>query len=321
MARFVVNHLRRLFKVHAWASPLTGRVLIEYDDSRVGLNELLAYIRQVELPELPGEDRPAHPLDPAPLVQSASRTAAAGLGLAVLAVWRWAGGPWRGRIKAAATAAGVITLLNGFPSLRNGLRRLLGRHVADVFFSVAGVVTLTLARSPLGLAIVGAEALVLLTEVVARRAAWMRYEEHMEGAARRTRRGDPPGGGRVRPLDRSSDRRCRDRHRSRRPTLGIVPGSEVLAGARLFAGPFVVQLTGGEAFLPGPRPGNLAPSFLGRYLKVLGPLSLGYAALSLVLTRSPARRSPRCCWSTLESHLSAWRRPTSTPPRGCCAAA
>ena len=127
MARFVVNHLRRLFKVHAWASPLTGRVLIEYDDSRVGLNELLAYVRQVELPELPGEDRPAHPLDPAPLVQSASRTAAAGLGLAVLAVWRWAGGPVApGRIKAAATAAGVITLLNGFPSLRNGLRRLLG---------------------------------------------------------------------------------------------------------------------------------------------------------------------------------------------------
>ena len=50
---------------------------------------------------LPGEDRPAHPLDPAPLVQSASRTAAAGLGLAVLAVWRWAGGPVApGRIKA-----------------------------------------------------------------------------------------------------------------------------------------------------------------------------------------------------------------------------
>ena len=51
----------------------------------------------------------------------------------------------------------------------------------------------------------------------------------------------------------------------------------------------MVQLTGGEAFLPGPRPGNLAPSLLGRYLKVLGPLSLGYAAFSLVLTRSPAR--------------------------------
>ena len=219
--RGIDRDLRRLFKVHAWASPLTGRVLIEYDDSRVGLNELLAYVRQVELPELPGEDRPAHPLDPAPLVQSASRTAAAGLGLAVLAVWRWAGGPVApGRIKAAATAAGVITLLNGFPSLRNGLRRLLGRHVADVFFSIAGVVTLTLARSPLGLAIVGAEALVLLTEVAARRAAWTRYEEHMEGARRgRARRGDPPGGGRVRPLDRSSDRRCRDRHRSRRPTL------------------------------------------------------------------------------------------------------
>ena len=291
MARFVVNHLRRLFKVHAWASPLTGRVMIEYDDSRVGLNELLAYVRQVELPELPGEDRPAHPLDPAPLVQSASRTAAAGLGLAVLAVWRWAGGPVApGRIKAAATAAGVITLLNGFPSLRNGLRRLLGRHTADVFFSIAGVVTLTLARSPLGLAIVGAEALVLLTEVVARRAAWTRYEEHMEGAG-----AAEPGAvirleaGECAPLTaRVIEGVGTATGRDGLP-LRIVPGSEVLAGARLFAGPFVVQLTGGEAFLPGPRPGNLAPSFLGRYLKVLGPLSLGYAALSLVLTRSPAR--------------------------------
>ena len=291
MARFVVNHLRRLFRVHAWASPLTGRVMIEYDDSRVGLNELLAYVRQVELPELPGEDRPAHPLDPAPLVQSASRTAAAGLGLAVLAVWRWAGGPVApGRIKAAATAAGVITLLNGFPSLRNGLRRLLGRHTADVFFSIAGVVTLTLARSPLGLAIVGAEALVLLTEVVARRAAWTRYEEHMEGAG-----AAEPGAvirleaGECAPLTaRVIEGVGTATGRDGLP-LRIVPGSEVLAGARLFAGPFVVQLTGGEAFLPGPRPGNLAPSFLGRYLKVLGPLSLGYAALSLVLTRSPAR--------------------------------
>ena len=291
MARFVVNHLRRLFEVHAWASPLTGRVMIEYDDSRVGLNELLAYVRQVELPELPGEDRPAHPLDPAPLVQSASRTAAAGLGLAVLAVWRWAGGPVApGRIKAAATAAGVITLLNGFPSLRNGLRRLLGRHTADVFFSIAGVVTLTLARSPLGLAIAGAEALVLLTEVAARRAAWTRYEEHMEGAG-----AAEPGAvirleaGECAPLTaRVIEGVGTATGRDGLP-LRIVPGSEVLAGARLFAGPFVVQLTGGEAFLPGPRPGNLAPSLLGRYLKVLGPLSLGYAALSLVLTRSPAR--------------------------------
>src|SRR5262249_42754912 len=144
----------------------------------------LACVTEVELPDLPGEDRPAHPLDRAPLLHSASRTVGAALGLGLIALRRWTGLlPSPGRATLAATAAGVIGLLRSFPYVRNGLRRLLGRDAADLAFSASGIVTLTFAGSPLGLAVTGAEAVLLLHEVLARRAAWRRYEERLGGAA------------------------------------------------------------------------------------------------------------------------------------------
>src|SRR5437660_917571 len=99
--------------VHA----LPGRIRVHLPDwSVVG----------VDLPDLPGEDRPAHPLDPAPLIQSATRSAGAFLGLSVLAVRRMTGlAAPASAVRKAAAAAGVIGLLRSFPIVRNGLRRLL----------------------------------------------------------------------------------------------------------------------------------------------------------------------------------------------------
>src|SRR5262249_21061910 len=91
VARRVLQRLQRHPGVRAWASLLTGRVLVEYSEHETTLNELLAEIARVELPPLPGEDRPAHPLDPAPLWQSASRTAGAIAGLAMIAARRLLG--------------------------------------------------------------------------------------------------------------------------------------------------------------------------------------------------------------------------------------
>ena len=77
VARRLVERLERRLGVHAHPSALTGRVLVEFDDDHTSLTDILAEIADVELPALPGEDRPAHPLDPRPLVQSATRTTGA----------------------------------------------------------------------------------------------------------------------------------------------------------------------------------------------------------------------------------------------------
>src|SRR5262249_23570684 len=69
----------------------------------------------------------------------------------------------------------------------------------------------------------------------------------------------------------------------------VTPGAAVPAGARLFGGPFVLQLHGGRPFLPQPRPAPLAPTLYSRYVWLLGPVSLGYAALTALLTRWVAR--------------------------------
>jgi cation-transporting ATPase I len=105
VARKVLEKLRSLPGVRAWTSILTSRVLVEYDASRVDLEELIARVMQVELPDLPGEDRPAHPLDPAPLLQSVARTVGVALGLGMLVYRRLRGGE-PGGVWAAATAAG-----------------------------------------------------------------------------------------------------------------------------------------------------------------------------------------------------------------------
>jgi hypothetical protein len=85
LAKRVIDRLLRHPGVHASVNPLTGRVLVEFSEHEVKLEDLIS---DVELPDLPEEDRPAYPLDPGPLIQSASRTIGAILGLGLLAVRR-----------------------------------------------------------------------------------------------------------------------------------------------------------------------------------------------------------------------------------------
>src|SRR5579875_2449022 len=103
LARRVVERLERRPGVHARANPLTGRVLVEFDEHRTDIEDLLTDVVDVELPDLPGEDNPTHPLDPAPLMQSAARTAASAVGLSILAAQQAAGmaGPPPGAAVAA----------------------------------------------------------------------------------------------------------------------------------------------------------------------------------------------------------------------------
>jgi copper chaperone CopZ len=298
LARRVVARLERYPSVRARASPLTGRVLVEFDVRRTDIEDLLAAVAAVELPALPGEDTPSHPLDPAPLIQSAARTVGAILGLGLVTVQRVAG--IAVVTPGAATAAGILDSVQGLPLTRNGLRALLGRDRADLLLSGASIVALALSNSPLGLLTTGAEALRLLTEVVARRAAWGRYEQRMKEAATSACGGGDaaeavPGAvirlkaGQRAPLAATVVEGTGTAIDRDGTPLSVGPGSTISAGAQLQGGPFVVELRGERAFAPEPRPAPPAPSLLEHYQRALGPLALAYAAGTALVTRSPAR--------------------------------
>lgn len=291
VVRRVLDQLRSRPGVRAWANPLTVHVTVEYDEKHVDLHEILGKILEVELPDLPGEDLPAHPLDPAPLRQAATRTVGAALGLGLIVVrklFRWSVDP--GRIRFAATLAGVLGLLRSFPAIRNGLRRLLGPDAADLVFGASSIVTLAVAGSSLGLAVTGFESVLLLSEVISRRSAWRRYEERLGGASA----AEPGATIRLEPGERAPlaaqviEGVGTATGRDGLPIL-ISPGAEVNGGAQLFGGPFVLQLQGGQPFVPATRPAPPRPSFYNRYLSTVGPASLAYAALTAIFTRSLAR--------------------------------
>jgi cation-transporting ATPase I len=291
LAKHVVEHLERRPGVRAHANPLTGRVLVEFTEHEAELDDLIAEVAELELPELPGEDRPAYPLDPGPLIQSATRTIGATLGLGFLATRRLFGfvEPLPGA-NAALHIASIIGILQGIPPFRYGLRRLVGRTFADLLFNVPGIITLALAESPLGLALVGSEALRLLTEVLARRSAWCDHEERVShapsthpDATMRLEYGErTPLAAKV--LEGTGTAIGRDAM-----PLPVMTGTIVPPGARLFGNSFLVQLQheqSFEAFTPSPRPAPITPSLYDHYQRFASLGSLVYAGISALFTRS-----------------------------------
>jgi cation-transporting P-type ATPase I len=294
VAKRVVAHLERRPGVHAHANLLTGRVLVEFIEHETDLDDLICDVADMELPDVPGEDRPAYPLDPGPLIQGTSRMIGSGLGLGLLATRRLVG------TETPLPAAGVaeqtftiIGILQSIPPIHFGLRKLFGRTVADLLLNIPAIITLTLSEYPLGLAVTGSESLLLTTEVYARRRAWKRHEEriasapsaqpdaviHLEAGER------TPLPGKV--LEGVGTALGRDGM-----PLPAVPGSIVPPGARLFGGPFVLKLESEEAFqpfTPQPRPVSVAPSLFERYTQVMGPITLAYAAATAIFIRSFTR--------------------------------
>src|SRR5258708_33060640 len=88
LAKQVIEALQRYTGVHASANLLTSRVLVEFTEHEVELEDLVAEIAGLELPELPEETRPSDLLDPGPLVQSAIRFTGATLGLTLITTRR-----------------------------------------------------------------------------------------------------------------------------------------------------------------------------------------------------------------------------------------
>lgn len=294
LAKRVVEHLEKRLGVRARANTLTGRVLVEFEEHETELDDLLAEVADLELPDLPGEDRPAYPLDPGPLFQSAARLVGTALGLSFLTARRLLG---REELppgaEAAAYAAGMIGLFQGIPPLRHGLRRVVGRTVADLLVNVPGIITLTLSSSSLGLALVGLESLRLFTEVQARRSAWKQHEARVAQAPS----AQPDAlirleGGERTPLAALVQEGYGTAIGLDAMPLPASPGELIPPGARLYGGPFVLRLNGEasfEEFTPQPRPAPVAPTLYDRYHRVQAPVSLAYAGLTALLTRSFSR--------------------------------
>jgi calcium-translocating P-type ATPase len=71
--------------------------------------------------------------------------------------------------------------------------------------------------------------------------------------------------------------------------IPVMPREELPAGVRLYGGPFVVELGGHDCFVAEPRLTPPRPTLYQRYLKALSPVSLAYAGLTALLTRSVSR--------------------------------
>jgi calcium-translocating P-type ATPase len=289
-SRVVLEKLRQR-GVRAWAKPLTGHVLVEYNQYKHVLRELVALAARMELPDVPGSDRPEHPLDRLPLWQGLIRAVGSLVGLGVLTIRRLATPTAAGGGHSpAGTAAGILNLVHGIPFVRNQLIHLLGKHRTPLLLDALSIVTLTLANYPLGLIVTGLEALLLLGEVTSRRAAWRRYEDNLDGAA-----AAEPGSvvrleaGAIVPHEATVVEGTGTGTDASGHPVSLAPGATVPAGALLAGGPFVLQLEGAEAFDVGGRPAGPRQNLADYYYRWGGVAAAIYVAFTAVRTLSPLR--------------------------------
>jgi magnesium-transporting ATPase (P-type) len=292
LVRRVIDTLHRLQGVRVRVKPLTGHVVIEYDQRRVVFDDVMAKIAHLDLPEGPGEDRPAHPLDPGPLLQGITRTLGSLIGLLAITARRLAnptpaisnGTGW------APNAVGVTHLIQAFPFVRTSLQRVMGRNAASLVPSVLSIAATAVANFPLGMLVCGVEAVIFLTEVTARRAAWRRYQEGLESAPSI----EPGAVVRIEPgMSMPRTARVIEGIGTATGASGlpspVAPGDTVPAGAVMYGGPFVVELQEGEPFTPQPRPAPLAPGMYDHYHRYGGAATLAFAVLAAFRTGSLTR--------------------------------
>jgi magnesium-transporting ATPase (P-type) len=290
--RRLVHELQRLPGVRARVRAHTGHVFVEYDEYRVVLDELLGVVAQLEMPIQPGEDRPAHPLDPAPLLAGLTRVIGGLVGLGVLTFRRLSAPQqvFADGLGLAATVAGVMNLFQGFPVVGDLLKRHLGQKLVETTSSLLGISALTIANFPIGLLLTLVEGLLLVEEVAARRAAWRRYEEQLDAAVV----AEP--GALIRLEGGTSVPWAAEIVEGTGTAVGdgglpfaISPGSTVPAAVLLHGGPFAVEVLGHKAYEHPSRPAPVAPTTYDAYLRVMAPLSMAFAGLTALRTGSVFR--------------------------------
>ena len=304
LARRVVERLEQRPGVKATANPLTGRVLVEFAAHVVEAAEVVAEVAHLDqaLCPLPGEDSPQDPLDPQPLYRSAMRTLGATLGLGFVVARKLMGHSLSPDLRRTALrTAATLGIAQSFPKIRAGLQSTLGRTGADALLYAPMLFSLAFSEGILGLILTGAEASVLLREVLARRRNWNLYEARLgdapsvhAGAVLRIESGQRlPGPAQV-----------MEGHGSTVTLAGefvaVRPSDQLSAGSRLQGGPFVVELLAQTSQPLPPRPASPATA-TEQYIARLNLFSLGYAALQLLISQSP--------WRALESLMLVNPRP------------
>jgi magnesium-transporting ATPase (P-type) len=270
----------------------TGHIFVEYDESRAVLDEIVGLVAELEMPLQPGEDRPTHPLDPAPLLYGLTRVIGGLVGLGVLTARRMATPQqvFANGLSIAATVAGAVNLFQGFPVIGNFLKRQLGHQVVETASNVLGIAALTIANFPIGLLLTLVEGLLLVEEVSSRRAAWRRYEEQLDGAVVAE-----PGalirleGGMSVPWAAEIVEGTGTATGDGGLPVVVAPGAIVPAAAVLHGGPFAVEVVGHKPYEHTPRPAPAAPSVYDNYLRIMAPLSMAFAGLMALRTLSVFR--------------------------------
>ena len=257
----LTEHLEEILGVRARVCLLTAQLHVAYDHTRVKLEDILDAVSELLPPKVPGEDNPRHPLDPDPLRDGMTRSVGAVVAVGVLTLQRLflpsivPGGV----AGVAALVAGVLNLIQGFPTAREGLRKTLGRKTSDRITNGTALTALATANMPLGLIVAGLEGFVLTEEVTTRRAAWRRYEDNIDtgmsalpGAVIRVE-----AGARA-PRDAIVIEGFGTAFGPEGQQIRLLPGGDVPGGTLLLGGPFVLQLRGGapEDHLPRPAPGR-----------------------------------------------------------------
>ncbi len=280
------ERLKRLPLSRAQASGLTGRILIEFAEGALAIDDVLSELGAVGLTPLPEWDLPTDPHDPGLAVESATRVVGGLLGLGFLVGRQLLGRPGPiGPYRVFGLVAELIIVLRGFPGVRTSARRVLPAHMADTAFSAAGVLALTFSQSPLGLAVLIVEGVRLLTTLWARRDAWRVYEE---------RAAAPPAPGSTIVLTVPERTPLPGRVREGAGTawgpdatyIALRPGTLLPAGSRIVSGSCRI-----DVFTPSLSSGHRPPPkarlhLYERYLLVTGPTAVVLAVVTGVATRS-----------------------------------
>jgi cation-transporting P-type ATPase I len=276
LARKVLNALRRAPSVIASVSSLTARVLVEYDPGVVAPEELLAAVAAAAPAAARRRELVPHPLERTPVGHSATRLLGglAGLSYLILAELFGLPAPHRRAIQASALAS----ILQGSPFVRQAFQRWFGHHTGDAMLAFPTLFVRVVARSPLGLANIAADALRVLSDTRTVQAGWRWHERLLEAQP-------PAEPGEL--LHLEAGQRCPlpativdgvamvlDEAARVRPSR---PGSRLRGGTLVLGGAVTVRLEPLERF-PLPRTGrhstNRWPDSAVRWL---GILSLIYA--------------------------------------------
>jgi len=271
---------------------ITRNLLVVFDSARTGAADVLEALRALDerlehttlaegrAPILDDDDRAA-------ITQGTVLVAAAGVGLATMVFRQLAGGGRPGPTRSVAAGV-VLGLLDDLHVVAVEARRTEpGPAPGDFGLKLASAVALGFSRSPVGLALLALTSLRALTAGRARERARMGYarasparvsiEEGEEIEILPGTRTPLPGrivSGEGTFLDRSG------------ALVPFLPGDWVDAGARLFGGPFRLEIQH-----PGPpdvpsRPVPQPHSPAARYELLVTPFAAAAASAALVVTRS-----------------------------------